>query len=162
MVNLLYALHLLVSILTLFLAALVAALLYNPLINSFTASLGNPGSGRTAGAVVYFGMLIVFFAILEYAVNHNYPDLRIKSLKNWDHYLGAAAGVIFSALVVSLLLMILEFGAQTIGGDAYWIEQLMQGSFMVPLFRAFFSVPLSIMRLVFPGGLPEILLYFGA
>ena len=150
----------LISIGTLFLATIGAALLYNPLINSFTTSLGNPSSGRTAGAIVFFGLVVVFFAFFEYIVSRNYPDLRIRQLKDFDHVLGAVFGLILSALAISLLLLILEFGSQTIGGDVFWIEQVIRGSFMVPLFRAFFNLPLSLIRLLFPAGLPEILRFF--
>jgi uncharacterized membrane protein required for colicin V production len=150
----------LLGTLALFLATLISALLYGPIINGFTASLGSPGSGRSAGAIVFAGLTLVFYVALEYTIHRNYPDLRIAALKNWDHILGALLGIVWSVYALSLILVAAEFAGYTIGGTASWFNQLMAQSSLVPLFRAFFAVPLSAIRLLFPQGLPEILRYF--
>jgi uncharacterized membrane protein required for colicin V production len=153
----------LVSIFTLFIALIVAALLYTPLLKWFTSATSGGGpTNQNGGSVVFAGLLILFFVLLEYAVSHNYPNMRIAWLKNWDHILGGVIGVIWTALVISLILLILHYGSLTVGaaqvsGLAYSIEQ----SKVADVFRAFFSVPLSIIKLLFPNGLPEILKYFG-
>lgn len=153
----------LVSIFTLFIALVVAALLYTPLLTWFTGATSSGGPTRSnGGSIVFAGLLILFFAILEYAVNHNYPNLRIASLKNWDHILGGVLGLIWTALVISLIVLSLHYGSLTVGaaqvsGIAYSIEQ----SKVANIFRDFFSIPLSLIKLLFPNGLPEILKYFG-
>ena len=150
----------LLGTLALFLATLIAALLYSPIIDRFTASLGSPGTGRSAGAIVFFGLTLVCYVILEYAIYRNYPDLRIAALKNWDHILGAVFGLIWTVYALSLMLLAAEFAGYTIGGTVSWFNQLMAQSSLVPLFRAFFAIPLSVIRVLFPQGLPEILRYF--
>ena len=94
----------LVGTLMLFLAMTFAALLYGPLINWFGNALENPGSGRTGGAVVFGGMLILFYSILEYAVSRNYPQLRVRRLGVWDNILGAIVGIVWSMLAISLVV----------------------------------------------------------
>ena len=144
----------------LFLALTFAALLYGPLINWFGNALQNPGSGRTGGSVVFGGMLILFYSILEYTVSRNYPDLRIERLGVWDNILGAVVGIVWSLLAISLVLMVLDFAVITVGGDVSFIGDLLRTSFLVKVFRAFFQIPLAPLRLLFPKGLPEILQYF--
>ncbi len=153
----------LVSIFTLFIALVVAALLYTPLLKWFSGVTGSGGAAsQNGGSIVFAGLLILFYVGLEYAVNHNYPNMRIAALKNWDHILGGVIGVIWTALMISLILLILHYGSLTVGasqvsGIAYSIEQ----SKVADVFASFFSVPLSIIKLMFPNGLPEILRYFG-
>ena len=150
----------LVATLLLFLATIVAALLYSPLIGLFSTSLGNPSSGRTAGAIVFGALVIVLYAVLEFTISRNYPDLRIARLGTWDNILGALVGIVWSALAISLFLLVLDFGAITIGSDITFVSDLLRTSFMVPLFRKFFLIPLAPIRLLFPHGLPEVLTYF--
>ncbi len=153
----------LVSIFTLFIALVVAALLYTPLLKWFSAATSSGGiPSQNGGSIVFAGLLILFYVVLEYAVNRNYPNLRIAALKNWDHILGGVIGVIWTALAISLILLILHYGSLTVGasqvsGLAYSIEQ----SKVAGVFRDFFSIPLSLIKLLFPNGLPEILKYFG-
>ena len=86
-----------VATLMLFLSATFAALLYNPLINIFTANLGNPSSGSTGGAIVFGALVIVFYAILEFTLSRNYPNLHVARLGVWDNVLGALVGIVWSA-----------------------------------------------------------------
>jgi uncharacterized membrane protein required for colicin V production len=151
----------LVGVAMLFLALTFAALLYSVLLNWFDNALQRPGSGRTGGSVVFAGMLILFYSILEYTVSHNYSNLRIQRLGVWDNILGAFVGIIWSMLAISLFLMILDFASITVGGEVSFIGELLRTSFMVKVFRAFFQIPLAPLRLLFPRGLPEILQYFG-
>jgi len=144
----------------LFLALMFAAMLYGPLINWFGNALENPGSGRTGGSVVFGGMLILFYSILEYTISRNYPALRIQRLGVWDNILGAMVGIVWSLLVISLFLLVLDFTVVTVGGDVSFIGDLLRTSLLIKVFRAFFQIPLAPLRLLFPKGLPEILQYF--
>jgi uncharacterized membrane protein required for colicin V production len=149
----------LLSILTLFLATLFSALLYNPIINWFASVSGKPGGGSSAGAFVFGGLLIVFDVILEFTIHRNYPDLRIQWLKSWDHILGAIAGVVWAAFAVCLALVILDFAGRSFG-DVPFLNQLVGQSGLVPGFREFFKLPLLGIRPLFPQGLPAVLANF--
>jgi uncharacterized membrane protein required for colicin V production len=144
----------------LFLALTFAALLYSVLLTWFDNALQHPGSGRTGGSAVFGGMLILFYSILEYAVNRNYPSLRAERLGVWDNILGAIVGIAWSMLAISLFLMVLDFAVITVGGEVSFIGDLLRTSFLVKVFRGFFQIPLAPLRLLFPKGLPEILQYF--
>ena len=150
----------LLGILTLFLSTLFSALLYSPIINWFATVSGNANSGRSAGAFVFGGLLILFDVILEFTIRRNYPDLRIRALKTWDHILGAILGVVWSAFVISLVIVVLNFASLTFGSDAPIIPQLVNTSGLVPAFREFFKLPMLGIRPLFPQGLPEILATF--
>jgi uncharacterized membrane protein required for colicin V production len=150
----------LISVFTLFIAFAIAALLYTAILTWFAKSLGGSGQ-QNGGSIIFAGLLIVFYVFLEWLVTRNYPGLRIASLKNWDHILGGVVGIVWTALAISLILLTLHYGSLTVGasavsGLAYLIEQ----SKVAGLFRAFFVIPLSIVKLLFPNGLPEILKYF--
>jgi uncharacterized membrane protein required for colicin V production len=150
----------LVGLVMLFLALTFAALLYSALLNWFDAALERPGSGRTGGSVVFGGMVILFYSILEYTVNRNYPNLRIERLGIWDNILGAIVGIAWSMLAISLALMVLDFAVISVGDQVSFIGELLRTSFMVKVFRGFFQIPMAPLRLLFPKGLPEILQYF--
>jgi uncharacterized membrane protein required for colicin V production len=150
----------LVGTVMLFLALTFAALLYSVLLTWFDTALQHPGSGRTGGSAVFGGMLILFYSVLEYTVNRNYPHLRIERLGVWDNILGAIVGIAWSMLAISLALMVLDFAVITVGGQVSFIGDLLYTSFMVKVFRAFFQIPMAPLRLLFPKGLPEILQYF--
>ena len=150
----------LLGIFTLFLATLFSALLYGPIITWFGTVSGNASSGRSAGSFVFGGLLIAFDIVLEVTIHRNYPDLRLRALKSWDHILGAIVGVVWSAFVITLVIVVLNFASVSFGGDAPLIPQLVATSGLVPGFREFFKLPLLGIRPLFPQGLPEILAVF--
>ncbi len=156
------ALRTLISIGILFLSTLFAALLYNPLINFFTASLGNPSSGQTAGAIVFGGLMVVFVVVLEAVIRRNYPGLQAGKgkLGVWDNILGAILGLIWAMYLISIILLTLEYGSRSIGGGVTAVGEWISQSFLTPLFRAFFTVPLLPIRALFQGNMPQVLLYF--
>jgi len=153
----------LLGLLMLFLAMVVSALMYRVLLNWFGANVGAGASNRTSGPYVFGFMIIVFYAFFEYMVSRNYPGLRMQRLGVWDNILGAVVGIFWSLLAISLFLVTLEFWTLTVGGGMPAVDlfaNLLATSFMVPVFRQFFNLPLIPLKLLFPAGLPEIFLYF--
>jgi len=153
----------LVGLLMLFLTMTVSALLYSVLLGWFGRAVGPGAANRTSGPYVFGFMIIVFYAAFEYMVSRNYPVLRIQRLGVWDNILGAVVGVFWSLLAISLFLVTLEFWTITVGGGMPAVDlfaNLLATSFMVPVLRQFFNLPLIPLKLLFPNGLPEIFLYF--
>ena len=148
------------AVVMLFLATAFASLLYPVVINLFAGFTGNAGSNRTGSVIVFFGLLVAFYALLEYTLHRNYPGLRIKMLGQVGNILGAVVGFFWAMLGISLLLLILDYSASILGGPASFVNELLRTSYMVPLFRQFFNIPLAGLRPLFPYGLPEVLLYF--
>ncbi len=148
------------SVVMLFLATAFAGLLYGPLLGMFSSLGGSAATNRTGSAIVFFFLLVVFYAILEYTLHRNYPDLRIKALGQVGNILGAVVGFAWAMLGISLLMVIFDFTAAAVGGPANFVNELFRTSYLVPLFRDFFNIPLAGLRPLFPGGLPEVLAYF--
>jgi uncharacterized membrane protein required for colicin V production len=153
----------LVGLLMLFLAMTISALLYSALLGWFGRAVGPAAANRTSGPYIFGFMIIVFYAGLEYMVSRNYPGMRIQRLGIWDNILGAVVGIFWSMLAISLFLVTLEFWTLTVGRGMPAVDlfgNLMATSFMVPVFRQFFNLPLVPLKLLFPAGLPEIFVYF--
>jgi uncharacterized membrane protein required for colicin V production len=153
----------LVGLLMLFLSMTVSALLYSALLNWFGSAIGPGAANRTSGPYVFGFMIIVFYAGFEYMVSRNYANMHIKRLGVWDNILGAVVGIFWSMLAISLFLVTLEFWTLTVGGGMPAVDlfaNLLATSFMVPVFRQFFALPLAPLKLLFPAGLPEIFVYF--
>jgi uncharacterized membrane protein required for colicin V production len=155
----------LVSTFALFIAFTLAALIYNPFLNAFGNMIGSSGSAQDAGSVLFGAFTLVFYLFLEYMVSHNYPGLRINALGNWNHILGAVVGVVWTALAISLILLVGEYAGLTLGnspagGVLYTLSYLIGRSTFATLFRSFFGYVLVIEKLLFPAGLPDVLKYF--
>jgi uncharacterized membrane protein required for colicin V production len=153
----------LVGLLMLFLAMTVAALLYRVLLNWFGNAVGGGAANRTSGPYVFGFMIIVFYAFFEYMVSRNYPRLRIERLGIWDNILGAIVGVAWSMLAIGLFLLTLDFWTITVGPGTSPVDifaNLLATSWLTKVFRQFFILPLAPLKLLFPGGLPEVFLYF--
>ncbi|HZY42191.1 MAG TPA: CvpA family protein [Anaerolineae bacterium] len=148
------------SVVMLFLATAFSGLLYSTVISLFASFSSNAVSNRTGGVIVFFGLLVAFYAILEYTLHRNYPGLRIKALGHVGNILGAVVGFFWAMLGISLLLLILDYSASIVGGPAAFINELLRTSYLTPLFRHFFNIPLAGLRPLFPNGLPEVLAYF--
>jgi uncharacterized membrane protein required for colicin V production len=153
----------LIGLLMLFLAMTVAALLYSVLLNWFGTAVGAGAANRTSGPYVFGFMIIVFYAFFEYMVNRNYPGLRIRRLGIWDNILGAVVGIAWSMLAISLFLLTAEFWTIVVGRGTPAVDlltDLLATSFMMPVFRQFFSLSVAPLKLLFVGGLPEIFSFF--
>ncbi len=153
----------LVGLVMLFLAMTVAALLYSVLLNWFGANVGGGAANRTSGPYVFGFMIIVFYAFFEFMVSRNYPRLRIQRLGIWNNILGAVVGIAWSMLAISLVLLTMEFWTITVGPGTPAVDlfgNLLATSFLTKVFRQFFVLPLAPLKLLFPGGLPEVFVYF--
>ena len=148
------------SVVMLFLATAFASLLYSTVISLFAGFSGNANSNRTGSAIVFLGLLVVFYALLEYTLYRNYPGLRIKALGDVGNILGAVVGFFWAMLGISLLMLIFDYSATVIGGQATFFNELLRTSYLTPLFRQLFNIPLAGLRPLFPYGLPEVLAYF--
>lgn len=148
----------LVSVVMLFLSTLFAALLYGPVIGIFVS--GNTGSLLTGGVIVFFGLLLVFYSVLEYTVHRNYPGLRFRRLGRLDNLLGLIVGAVWSILAVSLLVLVIDYGSQLVGGPGSLLTEMIRQSRVTPLLRELFKAPLALIRIFFPAGVPNVLLYF--
>ena len=148
------------SLFMLFLATAFAGLFYGGVLDVFASLGGSANSNRIASAIVFFFLLVVFYAILEYTLHRNYPDLRIKSLGNTGNVLGAVIGFLWAMLGISLLMLIFDYSAKALGGPALAVSELLRTSYLTPLFRQFFNIPLIGLRPLFPTGFPEVLAYF--
>jgi uncharacterized membrane protein required for colicin V production len=153
----------LIGFIMLFLAMLVAALLYRVLLNWFGANVGRGAADRTSGPYVFSFMIIVFYAFFEFMVSRNYPGLRLQRLGMWDNVLGAVVGVAWSLLAIGLVLLTVDFWTITVGRGVPAVDlfgDLLATSWLTSVFRLFFNLPLAPLKLLFPDGLPEIFLYF--
>ena len=153
----------LIGFIMLFLAMTVAALLYRVLLNWFGANVGGAAANSTSGAYVFGFMIIIFYSFFEYMVSRNYPGLRLQRLGVWDNILGAAIGIAWSLLAIGLFLLTLDFWTVSVGRGTPPVDlfgDLLATSWLTRVFRQFFNLPLAPLKLLFPGGLPEILLYF--
>ncbi len=156
----------LASTLLLFVAATVSAVLYNPFIYAVAGNVSNSNSAQTSGAFVYGGFTLAFYVFFEILRRRTYPGLTIQRFGEANHILGAIVGLVFAFLVLSLILLILEYAGLTLGltqgGELLAsLEYVISRSGLVPIFRMFFSLPLAIIKLLFPpGGLPDILAHF--
>jgi uncharacterized membrane protein required for colicin V production len=148
------------SVVMLFLATAFSALLYGPVITLFAGFGGSPTSSKTGSAIVFFFLLVIFYAILEYTLHRNYPNLRIKALGNVGNILGAVLGFVWAMFGISLLLLIADYTAAVVGGPAQFVNELLRTSYLTPLFRQLFKLPLAALKVLFPNGLPEVLVYF--
>ncbi len=153
----------LLGLIMLFLAMTVSALLYRVLLNWFGANVGSDAANRTSGPYVFGFMIIVFYGFFEYMVSRNYPGLRLQRLGIWDNILGAVVGVGWSFLAIGLFLLTLDFWTITVGRGMPAVDlfiNLLATSWLTGVFRRFFSLPLAPLKLLFPGGLPDIFTYF--
>jgi uncharacterized membrane protein required for colicin V production len=153
----------LLGLFMLLLAMTVAALLYRVLLNWFGANVGGDAANRTSGPYVFGFMIIVFYAFFEYMINRNYPGLRIQRLGVWDNVLGAVVGVVWSLLAIGLFLLTLDFWTVTVGRGTPAVDlfgDLLATSWLTSVFRRFFNLPLALLKLLFPNGLPEVFIYF--
>ena len=152
-----------IGLVMLFLAMTVAALLYRVLLSWFGANVGGGAANRTSGPYVFGFMIIVFYAFFEYMVSRNYPRLRIQRLGVWDNILGAVVGIAWSMLAIGLFLLTLDFWTVVVGQGTPAVDlfgNLLATSWLTSVFRKFFVVPLAPLKLLFPGGLPEVFVYF--
>ena len=155
----------LISTFMLFIAFTVAALLYNPFLGLFAQLIGSSSSAQDSGSVIFGGLTLAFYLFFEWMVNRNYPNLRIAALGTANNLLGGVVGVIWTALALSLILLIIEYASQTFGGapagaQVNTIGYLIGRSNIVALFRSFFGIPLSLVKLLFPNGLPDAIAHF--
>jgi uncharacterized membrane protein required for colicin V production len=148
------------SLIMLFLATAFAGLFYGVVLGAVASLGGSAATNRTGSAIIFFGLLVAFYAILEYTLRRNYPNMRIKRLGQVGNVLGAVAGFFWAMLGICLLLLIFDYTSAAVGGQAQFVNELLRASNLTPLFRRFWNIPLAGLRPLFPGGLPEVLAYF--
>lgn len=155
-------LRMILSIIALFLATAFATLLTTPLVNVFVERSGS--QAETPKGIVFAGLLIALYAILESLMRSSFPETRIYSLGSLDNVLGLLISPAWTLMALALVTLILGYtsfaitnsqGGGLLGG---WINS----SGLVSLLKDFFHIPLTLMRFLFPGGLPQPLAFFAS
>lgn len=150
------------STVALLLAVAFAALLATPLVGVFVRESG--GSAETPIGIAFAGLLIAFYALLETLLRHTFPETRIRALKSLDNVLGFLAASGWTLLALALIVLVIGYTNLALTGLAgtgligNWFET----SNLVAFLKDFFALPVSLMRFLFPAGLPQPLAFFAA
>lgn len=148
------------STIALLLAMAFAALLATPLVGIFVRESG--GQAETPIGIVFTGLLLAIYAILEGMLRSSFPETRIRALGSLDNVLGFLVASGWTLLALALFVLVVGYtnfammGSPSAGLVGGWIST----SSLVTFLKDFFDVPMSLMRFLFPGGLPQPLKFF--
>jgi len=148
------------STIALLLAMAFAALLATPLVGIFVRESG--GQAETPIGIVFTGLLLAIYAILEGMMRSSFPETRIRALGSLDNVLGFLVASGWTLLALALFVLVVGYtnfammGSPSAGLVGGWIST----SNLVTFLKDFFDIPMSLMRFLFPGGLPQPLKFF--
>lgn len=148
------------STIALLLATAFAALIATPLVDIFVRDSG--AEGETPIGIVFAGLLIAIYALLEVLLHRSFPDTRIRSIKGFDNVLGFLVAPGWTLLALALVALVIAYmtfvltGAPGAGLFGDWVST----SNLVAFLKDFFDIPVSLMRFLFRGGLPQPLAFF--
>ena len=148
------------STIALLLAMAFAALIATPLVGIFVSGSGSPADPPIA--IVFAGLLVAFYAILEALLRRTFPVTRIRFLSGFDNVLGGVFAIPWTLLAMALFVLVLGYsvyavtGSPAVGLLGNWVTQ----SSLVAFLRDFFTIPVNLMRFLFPAGLPQPLRFF--
>jgi len=147
---------------TLLLAMAFAALLATPLVRVFVESSGS--QTETPIGIVFAGLLVAIYAILEALMRSSFPETRIRAIGTLDNVLGFLIAPLWTLLALALIVLIVGYTSFAVTGSpgtglfGSWVSS----SSIVAFLRDFFQIPVNLMRFLFPGGLPQPLAFFSA
>jgi uncharacterized membrane protein required for colicin V production len=148
------------STVSLLLAMAFAAMAATPLVGVFVRGSGSQSDPPIA--IVFAGLLLAFDAILEALFRRSFPVTRIRFLGSLDNVLGAIVAIPWTLLALALLVLVLGYGVYAVTGapGAGLLGGWLTTSSLVAFLKEFFNIPVSLMRFLFPGGLPQPLAFF--
>jgi len=156
------AVRTILSTIALLLAMAFAGLAAPPLVSIFVSRSGS--QFETPVGIVFAALLIAIYALLEALLRNSFPDTRIRAIGTLDNILGFVLSAGWTLLVLALLVLVIGYinfavtGASNLGFIGEWYGT----SNLVEFLRNFFDIPLSLMRFLFPSGLPQPLAFFAA
>ena len=148
------------STIALLLATAFAALIAVPLVGIFVREAG--AEGETPIGIVFAGLLVAIYALLEALLRRSFPDTRIRAIEWLDNVLGFLAAPGWTLLALALAALVVAYmtfaltGAPGTGLFGDWISR----SNLIAFLKDFFDIPVSLMRFLFPSGLPQPLAFF--
>jgi len=125
----------------LYLATIVAGLLYRPATRFFTVIVGS--NVRLAQAILFWIVFLAAVIALEVLLRAGFPDVRLPQIGFLDYALALVPGVVSALIVTSMLLATLAFlsGGR---GAAY------QQAALRPLLQQFLQLYVAAHQLWFP------------
>lgn len=153
-------LQMILSTIALLLGMAFAALVATPLVSIFVRESGSRGD--TPIGVVFSGLVLGIYLLLDRLLRNAFPDTRIRALGSLDNVLGFIVAPGWTLLALALIALLLGFvnGAVTGSPGAGFIGSWYTSSFLVPFLQDFILIPINLMRFLFPGGLPQPLAFF--
>lgn len=153
-------LRMILATIALLLAMAFAALIATPLVGVFVQQSG--AQRETPIGIVFTGLLLAIYAILEGLLRGSFPETRIAAIGTLDNVLGFIAAIPWTLLVLALFVLVLSYtnfavtGSPSIGLIGGWVSS----SNIVAFLKNFFDIPVDLMRFLFPSGLPQPLAFF--
>lgn len=154
--------RMILSTISLLLAMAFAALLATPLVGIFVRESGS--QSETPIGIVFAGLLLAIYFILEALLRNSFPDTRIRGIGPLDNVLGFVMSSGWTLLALTLLVLVVAYGVFAVTGAANTgaIGGWATSSNLVAFLKKFFTLPVGLMRFLFPGGLPQPLAFFAA
>ena len=148
------------STISLLLAMAFAALMATPIVGLFVRGSGSQVDPPIA--ILFAGLLLAFYAILETMMRRTFPVTRIPALGALDNVLGAAVNIGWTLLALALLVRVLGYSVYAISGSASYglLGGWLTSSGLVSFLGNVLLIPIDLMRFLFPGGLPQPLRFF--
>jgi uncharacterized membrane protein required for colicin V production len=152
-------LRVVLATIALLLAMAFAALIATPLVRVFVEQGG--AQAETPIGIVFTGLLLAIYGILEGLLRGSFPDTRLRRLGGFDNILGFLVSPGWTLLVITLLVLCVAYTVSAVTGtNETFIGQWVRSSSLVAFLKDFFDIPISLMAFLFPRGLPQPLAFF--
>ena len=155
-------LRMILSTIALLLAIAFASLAAPPLVSVFVQSSGS--QSETPIGIVFVALLLAIYALLEALLRSSFPETRIRAIGTVDNVLGFVVSIGWTLTAVALFVLVLGYINFAVTGSPQFglIGNWYSSSSLVAFLREFFKLPLILMRIVYPAGLPQPLAFFAA
>jgi len=150
------------SLLILYVAAILAMTFYAKLGNMLSLMFGLP---LTVGqGLAFLLILIVATMALNFVLHRTYRDTELPGLRQVDQLGGMVIGFFLSAIWIGFGILIIAFvlGTPVTGEDSFRLSLIanFQGSKLIPIFYTFLPVALATLKPWMPKGLPPDIFVF--